>query len=303
MAIPHGDSRALPLVVTRRGLLLGAGAAPLLAGAQLPAGAAAHATAQVASSRSSPGAHPLPVPVALSAGEARRFVALRARLDGRPVFGIARGTDIAIVAGRSLPLRGNLILQATRAIDTGDGHWELPYVETTLLTDPASFRPLAEWENPLDGRRRAVPPPRVSLARLRMSAGGALSNRLELPDGTTIDYDGHVALQSGMEGADWAAQTLHFAIRRPGLAPEEAFVTTTHTATGRARSGFQPADSHTVSARPTLPAALAGGRDGLLVSSYFGRKYASADRLRRTLDPAQQSLLAPFFDQWRSLLP
>ena len=146
----------------------------------------------------------------------RRFLALRARLDGRPVFAIARGTDLAIVEGRSIPLRGNLILQATRAIDLGDGSWALPYVETTLVTEHGSFVHRPEWTNPLTGARTPVPKPQVSLAHLRMDARGALSNHLEVPSGLVVDYDGVVAAQAGLEGAAWATQTLHLHFRRPG---------------------------------------------------------------------------------------
>ncbi len=73
----------------------------------------------------------------------------RARLDGRPASSqIARGTDEAIVEGRKLALRGSLILQATRAIDVGDGAWGLPCVETTLATSPTTLYTGSNGENP-----------------------------------------------------------------------------------------------------------------------------------------------------------
>lgn len=233
----------------------------------------------------------------------RRFLALRARLDGRPVFAIARGTDLAIVEGRSIPLRGNLILQATRAIDLGDGHWALPYVETTLVTEHGSFVHRPDWTNPLTGARTPVPKPQVSLAHLRMDASGALSNHLEVPSGLVVDYDGVVAAQAGLEGAAWATQTLHLHFRRPGGEEEDAYVTTTLMQTGPERRSFLPADSNSVSSRPRLPAALSGGRAGSQLSTFFGRKYDTPDRLRRSLDPAHRALLAAFFDGWRALLP
>jgi hypothetical protein len=62
-------------------------------------------------------------------------------------------------------------------------------------------------------------------------------------------------------------------------------------------------DSFSNSMRPQIPAPLALGRKGPLVSSFYGRKYATPDALRRTLTPAQRTLLEPFFDQWRGLLP
>ena len=246
---------------------------------------------------------PLPRPAELTAADARRFVALRARLDGRPVFAIARGTDEAIVEGRKLALRGSLILQATRAIDVGDGAWGLPYVETTLATSPTTFEYRPEWENPLSGARQKVAPPAVTLAQLKMAAGGRLANQLRLPNGLTIDYDGHVAMQAGPEGGTWAAQQLHIHIQRPGGAAEDAWVTTTMMPTGRERGGFLPMDSYSVSMRPQMPAQLARGRSGPLVSCFFVRKYATPDTLRRARTPTQGALLEPFFDQWRGMLP
>jgi hypothetical protein len=248
-------------------------------------------------------AHAAPDAATRDTDTLRRFLALRARLDGRPVFAIARGTDVAIVEGRSLPLRGNLILQATRAIDLGDGNWALPYVETTLVTEHGSFAHRPEWTNPLTGARVPVPTPQVSLAQLRMDARGALSNRLEVPSGLVVDYDGVVAAQAGLEGAAWATQTLHLHFRRPGGEEEDAYVTTTLMQTGPERRGFLPADSHSVSSRPRIAAALSGGRPGSQLSSFFGRKYGTPDELRRSLDPAHRALLAPFFDGWRALLP
>jgi hypothetical protein len=67
-------------------------------------------------------------PAADSAATFRTFVGLRARLDGQPVFTLARGTDKAIAGGEAVPLRGQVIIQITRAIDLGEGAWELPYV-------------------------------------------------------------------------------------------------------------------------------------------------------------------------------
>ena len=143
----------------------------------------------------------------------------------------------------------------------------------------------------------------VTLAQLKMAAGGALANQLRLPNGLTIDYDGHVALQAGPEGSDWAAQYLHIHIQRPNGAPEDAWVTTTMMQAGRARGGFLPMDSYSMSMRPQIPAQLALGRSGPLVSSFFGRKYPTPDALRRTLTATQRALLEPFFDQWRGMLP
>ena len=193
------------------------------------------------------------------------------------MFAIARGTDLAIVDGRSVPLRGNLILQATRAIDLGDGSWSLPYVETTLVTEHGSFVHRPEWTNPLTGARQPVPKPQASLAQLRMDANGALSNHLEVPSGLVVDYDGVVAAQAGLEGAAWATQTLHLHFRRPGGEEEDAYLTTTLMQTGREHRGFLPADSNSVSSRPRIPAALSGGRAGSLLSTFFGRKYDSPD--------------------------
>jgi hypothetical protein len=277
-------------LLERAGLL--AGLAVLGATAGRAAGAAG--TAEVAGTGA---------PAATTPDALRRFLALRARLDGRPVFAIARGTDLAIVDGRSIPLRGNLILQATRAIDLGDGSWALPYVETTLVTEHGSFVHRPEWTNPLTGASAPVPKPQVSLAHLRMDARGALSNHLEVPGGLVVDYDGVVASQAGLEGAAWATQTLHLHFRRPGGGEEDAYVTTTLMQTGAERRGFLPADSNSVSSRPRISAALSGGRAGSQLSTFFGRKYDSPDRLRRSLDPAHRAPLAPFFDQWQALLP
>ena len=55
--------------------------------------------------------------------------------------------------------------------------------------------------------------------------------------------------------------------------------------TGPGRRGFLPADSNSVSSRPRIPAALSGGRAGSQLSTFFGRKYDSPERLRRSLDP------------------
>lgn len=286
----------VPAALSRRGALLG--------GLALAAtGRAARAAGDAEATLAPPVLPPLPPPAQLTAADARRFVALRARLDGRPVFAIARGTDEAIVEGRKIAMRGSLILQATRAIDLGGGAWGLPYVETTLATSPSTFEFRPEWENPLAGARQKVSPPAVTLAQLKMAAGGALANQLRLPNGLTIDYDGHVALQAGPEGSDWAAQYLHIHIQRPNGAPEDAWVTTTMMQAGRARSGFLPMDSYSMSMRPQIPAQLALGRSGPLVSSFFGRKYPTPDALRRTLTATQRALLEPFFDQWRGMLP
>ncbi len=303
----RNDSRypGPPSWLTRRGAMLGALAVPMLprsGAAQVPAAV----SRPVPSTPMAPGfgvARALPAPHPLSAQDARRFLALRARLDGKPVFAIARGTDFAIVEGRSIPLRGNLILQATRAIDLGDGGWALPYVETTVVTEHGSFVHRPEWENPLTGVRQPVATPQVSLVRLRMDAAGALSNHLEVPSGLVVDYDGVVAAQAGLEGAAWATQSLHLHFRRPGGDEEDAYVTTTMMQTGPERRGFLPTDSNSVSSRPRIPSALSGGRPGSLLSTFFGRKYETPDSLRRTLEPAHQALLAPYFDHWRSLLP
>lgn len=304
---------APPHQLSRRGALLGALAVPAIAwpvtAAAQPAsavsasGASSAPAGELGATLAPPVLPPLPPPPQLSTAQARRFVALRARLDGKPVFAIARGTDEAIVEGRAIAMRGSLILQATRAIDLGNGAWGLPYVETTLATSPTTFEYRTEWENPLTGARQKVSPPGVTLAQLRMEAGGLLSNQLRLPNGLTIDYDGHVALQAGPEGGEWAAQHLHIHIQRAGAAPEDAWVTTTMMQTGRERGGFLPMDSFSNSMRPQIPAPLALGRKGPLVSSFYGRKYATPDALRRTLTPAQRTLLEPFFDQWRGLLP
>ncbi len=155
----------------------------------------------------------------------------------------------------------------------------------------------------MSGARQQVAPPAVTLAQLKMAAGGRLANQLRLPNGLTIDYDGHVAMQAGPEGGTWAAQQLHIHIQRPGGAAEDAWVTTTMMPTGRERGGFLPMDSYSVSMRPQMPAQLALGRSGPLVSSFFGRKYATPDTLRRALTPTQRALLEPFFDQWRGMLP
>jgi hypothetical protein len=228
---------APPHQLSRRGALLGALAVPAIAwpvtAAAQPAsavsasGASSAPAGELGATLAPPVLPPLPPPPQLSTAQARRFVALRARLDGKPVFAIARGTDEAIVEGRAIAMRGSLILQATRAIDLGNGAWGLPYVETTLATSPTTFEYRTEWENPLTGARQKVSPPGVTLAQLRMEAGGLLSNQLRLPNGLTIDYDGHVALQAGPEGGEWAAQHLHIHIQRAGAAPEDAWVTTT----------------------------------------------------------------------------
>ena len=307
--MPHheDEDRAMPsthrwsrrLLLERAGLLAGLGVTGVAAGraaAAAPQAAAAPITAPAAAV---PGASP----DAAAPDAIRRFLALRARLDGRPVFAIARGTDLAIVDGRSVPLRGNLILQATRAIDLGDGSWSLPYVETTLVTEHGSFAHRPEWINPLTGARQPVPKPQASLAQLRMDANGALSNHLEVPSGLVVDYDGVIAAQAGLEGAAWATQTLHLHFRRPGGEEEDAYLTTTLMQTGREHRGFLPADSNSVSSRPRIPAALSGGRAGSLLSTFFGRKYDSPDALRRSLDADHRPLLEPFFDRWRSLLP
>ncbi len=293
----HGPVPATP-TWTRRALL---GRAGLFSGLTVLGTADRTASAAAPAAPATPDAADTPDAAAPDA--LRRFLALRARLDGRPVFAIARGTDLAIVEGRSIPLRGNLILQATRAIDVGEGNWALPYVETTLVTEHGSFVHRPDWTNPLTGARAPVPKPQVSLAHLRMDASGALSNHLELPSGLVVDYDGVVAAQAGLEGAAWATQSLHLHFRRPGGEEEDAYVTTTLMQTGPERRGFVPADSHSVSSRPRIPAALSGGRAGSQLSTFFGRKYDSPDRLRRSLDPAHRALLAPFFDGWRTLLP
>jgi hypothetical protein len=294
----HDDERPTPTArpLSRRALLERAGLLAGLAASGVAAGGAG------AAETPAPAQVPMPA-AAADPDDIRRFLALRARLDGQPVFAIARGTDLAIVEGRSVPLRGNLILQATRAIDLGDGAWALPYVESTLVTEQGSFVHRPEWTNPLTGARQPVPKPQVSLAQLRMDANGALSNHLEAPSGLVVDYDGVVAAQAGLEGAAWATQTLHLHFRRPGGEKEDAWVTTTLLQTGRERRGFVPADSNSVSSRPRIPATLSGGRPGSLLSTFFGRKYDSPDALRRSLDPAHRALLAPFFDGWRALLP
>lgn len=244
-----------------------------------------------------------------------RFVALRARLDGKPVFTIARGTDEAILdtngAARDapamgnlgVPLRGQIIIQMTRAIDLGSGGWELPYVEGTLTTEPGTFRYVPELLNPLSGETHTVPRPSPYLARLRMDAVGRLANHVELPGGTTIDYSGEVAAQTGWQGSAWATQSLHIRIARPSVAAEDAYVTTTLMGRGATRRGFVPADSMSTSLRPQLPVSLGGGRGGSLVSSFVGRKFETPEALRRALEPDHRPLFAPLFDQWRVLLP
>jgi hypothetical protein len=265
--------------------------AATLAAAALPAGAGAGAGA----------ADP---PAADSAATLRTFVGLRARLDGQPVFTLARGTDKAISGGEAVPLRGQVIIQITRAIDLGGGAWELPYVEGTLTTEAATFRYRPELANPLTGETHPVAPPAgFFLARLAMDRNGILSNHVETPGGTVIDYSGKVAAEAGLEGHPWATQSLRIRIARPGADVEEAFVTTTQMPSGTARGGFLPSDAMSTSLRPKLPAALGGGRVGSLVSSYYGRKYATLDALRRALDPGHAPLFAPLFEQWRSLLP
>lgn len=312
MSPSHARPPRSPQALSRRSALQAALVAPAIAwpafgAAQSPSpqptGGTPASPGELGATLAPPVLPTLPAPASLSAAQARRFVALRARLDGKPVFAIARGTDEAIVEGRAIAMRGSLILQATRAIDLGGGAWSLPYVETTLATSPTTFEFRNEWDNPLSGARQKVSPPAVTLAQLKMAAGGALANQLKLPNGLAIDYDGYVALQAGPEGSDWAAQHLHIHIRRPNGAPEDAWVTTTMMQTGRGRSGFLPMDSFSTSMRPQIPAQLALGRKGPLVSSYFGRKYPTPDALRRTLTPAQRTQLEPFFEQWRGLLP
>jgi hypothetical protein len=220
-----------------------------------------------------------------------------------PVFSIARGTDEAIAEGAAVPLRGQIIIQITRAIDLGDGGWELPYVEGTLTTEPGTFRYQAELANPLTLETRHVAGPGAYLARLRMDRRGVLDNHVELPGGTTIDYAGHVAAENGIEGRPWATQSLRIRIARPGVEIEEAFVTTTMMQTAMLHRGFMPSDAMSTSFRPKLPAALGGGRSGSLVSTYYGRKYPTLDALRRAMDPGHPALFAPLFEQWHGLLP
>jgi hypothetical protein len=293
---PH-DTRLLP---RREFLVLGVSA---LAGVASAAGLQA------------PPAAESPWDPAIIRRTVERFVALRARLDGKPVFTIARGTDEAILdtkgAGRDapamgnlgVPLRGQIIIQMTRAIDLGSGGWELPYVEGTLTTEPGTFRYVPQLLNPLSGETHTVPRPSPYLARLRMDAVGRLANHVELPGGTTIDYSGEVAAQTGWAGSAWATQSLHIRIARPNVAAEDAYVTTTLMGSGPNRRGFVPADSTSTSLRPQLPLGLGGGRGGSLVSSFVGRKFETPEALRRALDPEQRLLFAPLFDQWRGLLP
>jgi len=240
---------------------------------------------------------------ATPAATVRKFVELRARLDGKPVFSIARGTDEAIAEGAAVPLRGQIIIQITRAIDLGGGDWELPYVEGTLTTEPGTFRYQAELANPLTHETRHVAGPGAYLARLRMDRRGVLDNHVELPGGTTIDYAGRVAAESGLENRPWATQSLRIRIARPAAEIEEAFVTTTMMQTGTSRRGFTPSDTMSNSLRPKLPSSLGGGRSGSLVSTFYGRKYPTLDALHRTMDPGHPARFAPLFDQWHGLLP
>ena len=233
----------------------------------------------------------------------RRYVGLRARLDGRPVFALSRGIDMAIVDGTLVPMRGNLILQATRAIENGDGGWDLPYVETTLVTEPFSFIYRPDWENPLTGERRTLSPPIVSVTTLKMDARGRLLNRLVLPNGLAVDYSGAISSEAGLENAACSQMSWRMRFTPPQGESFDAFARMTLVQTGRGLRGFLPADSMATSLRPKLPAASTGGREASQLSSFYGRKYPSADRLRGTLDARQRAGVAEFFDRWQMMLP
>ena len=138
---PERGEGAMNSAMTRRGVLTGLGAIPLVGGTRLDAARSGAA-----------------LDVSSKAGFLNACMKMRGALDGRLIAGFCAGTYYGIVDAVATPLfdllAGAFYVHRAR----NDGGYDRRYFEVAYFTDPATGVPLDTFANPYTGKTVAVTP-------------------------------------------------------------------------------------------------------------------------------------------------
>jgi hypothetical protein len=236
-----------------------------------------------------------------SADAARSWLALRARLDGRPAFWFARGTEYVLVDGVATPYNGRVVVMASIVQDLGGGAYDLPYMETLGSVTPTGYDYSPTHRHPITGdpiSTVVTPPFELSL---KLGADGRITQYVEAKGGVKVTYDGYFWDSPGFGGDRTASSKIDIHLRQADGTTETLTELTALRAPtgGRAARGFVPAESVTTTSRSVADPQRYNGKVVYTVGSYFARKYPTVESLRADLRPVDLEKHQAFFDRWQ----
>lgn len=227
----------------------------------------------------------------------KSWLALRARLDGRPVFWFARGTEYVLVDGVATPYNGRVVVMASIVRDLGGGAYDLPYMETLGSVTPTDYDYSATHRHPITGdpiSTVVTPPFELSL---KLGADGRIMQYVEAKSGVKVTYDGYFWDSPGFGGDRTASSKIDIHLRQPDGTTETLTELTALRAPtgGHAVRGFLPAESVTTTSRSVADPQRYNGKVVYTVGSYYARKYATVAAMRADLRPVDLEKHQAFF--------
>ena len=266
--------------LTRRAALTGAIAIPLLA----LGGRAALAEVGTA---------------APSADTKRRWLELRARLDGEPAYWFCRGTEFVNVDGVVTPYDGRVIVMASMVRKMADGSYVLPYYETNQSTTVGDFAAPDQLLHPITGQpinTKVMGPLPLSL---KFSADGVITQRAGA-NGITADYNGYVWPTLGFlpgHGHDGASSKIDVVLTKPGGAIDTLSEVSALRPTGpRRANGYVPAESDTLVTRTLSDTSKFRGKLVYTIGNYYARKFETMAQMRAVMRAMELQQHQAFFD-------
>jgi hypothetical protein len=227
----------------------------------------------------------------------------RARLDGKPAFWVTRGTQLAIIDGKSIPLAGRLVMSAWRFKDLGNGAYDIPYVECFVTTEPSTFRFLTKRPNPITGGTIETPIPEADLHVMHMDKSGAMSQTKKRADGGVSRYEGVYFGQRGFDGQTWVTEKCVVTTTAVNGDVGRMTEVTTIMPKGKPVDGYMPAEMTQTAFMSAIPLDISGGKAGAIVGYYYSRKCPNPKAIRDEIDGENAEVAEHFFKNWESLMP
>lgn len=209
------------------------------------------------------------------------YARIRARLDGRPAYGVARGIKYALSDFEQIPIHGYNVLAGTISTVQPDGSLLFRIIEAPYATDLTTGEAINVFTNPLTDVEESIPHIKPLMLFYAVNRAGTLTIAPGDPRLGKVEFSGSVQSRHGI-GADTLIEE-RFVMRSPpragssekGVLSEQ--VNHTALASSLSEDGllYEEGRANIVVIRNGIDGPITGGYPPMLLACFEARKFLS----------------------------
>jgi hypothetical protein len=207
------------------------------------------------------------------------YARIRARLDGRPAYGVARGIKYALSDFEKIPIHGYNVLAATISTVQPDGSLLFRILEAPYATDLATGEAINVFTNPLTDVEESIPHIKPLMLFYAVDRAGALTIAAGDPRVGKVEFSGSVQARRGISSDVLIEE--RFVMRSPPRAGSSEkgvlseLVNHTAVASSLSEDGvlYEEARANIVVVRNGIEGPVTAGYPPMLLACFEARKF------------------------------